>query len=57
MNHNNSNNLEASFMKLSDKIKYFIKDLLMFGNNLLRVNVLSLWRSKDQKYPFVINEI
>ena len=31
--------------------------LLMSCNNLLKVTVLSLWRSKDRKNRFVINEI
>ena len=31
--------------------------LLMYSNNSLRVTVLSLWRSKDRKNRFVINEI
>ena len=31
--------------------------LMMSCNNSLRVSVLSLWRSKDRKNRFVINEI
>ena len=31
--------------------------LLMSSNNSLRVTVLSLWRSKDRKNRFVINEM
>ena len=42
MYHNNSNNLEETFVKLSGKIQYFIMELLMFGNNSLRITVLSL---------------
>ena len=28
MYHNNSNNLEATFLKLSEKIQYFIKEFI-----------------------------
>ena len=58
MYHNNSNNLEATFVKLSEKkFNILFRNLLMFGNNSLRVTVLSLWRSKDRRNRFVINEI
>ena len=36
MYHNNSNNLGATLVKLSEKSSIFITDLLMFGNNSLR---------------------
>ena len=39
MYHNNSNNLEATFVKLTEK-KKLSRNLLMIGNNSLKVTVL-----------------
>ena len=53
VHHNNWNNLEATFVKLSEKIQYFITE---FIDVLQQFTVLSLWRSKERKNRFVINE-
>ena len=34
MDHNNSNNLEATFVKLSEKILYFITEFIDVGQQL-----------------------
>ena len=43
MYHNNSNNLEATFLKLSEKIQYFIKEFVdvwqQFGDSYCFVTV------------------
>ena len=57
MHHNNLNNLEATFVKLSEKSNILLRNLLMIGNNSLRVTVLSLWRSKERNNSLVVNEI
>ena len=57
VHHNNSNNSEGTFVKLSEKNNILLRNLLMFSNNLLRVTVLSLPRSKEQNNRFVFNEI
>ena len=57
MHHNNSNNSEAPFVKLSEKSNIFYTEFMMFDNNSLKVSVLSQWRSKERNNSFVINEI
>ena len=54
MNHNNSNNLEAmwNFLKKSNIL---LRNLLMFGNNSLRVTVLSLWLRGGQKSEKIVS--
>ena len=41
MYHNNSNNLEATFVKLSDKIQYFITEFIV------------VWQQFAESYCFV----
>ena len=55
MYHNNSNNLEATFVKLSEKSNILFLYLLMFGNNSLLF--CHCGGKKSEKDRFVINEI
>ena len=56
--HNNSNNLEDMHVRETLRKSIILwRNLLMFGNNSKRVSILSLWRSKDWRNRFVINEI
>ena len=57
---NNSNNLEATFVKFFEKIQYFITELIdvsqQFALSYCFVTV-TVERSKDRRNRFVINEI
>ena len=57
VHYNNSNNLEATFVKLSEKIKYFITEFIdvwqQFADNYGFVTVAS----KERNNRFVFNEI
>ena len=72
LHHNNSNNSETTFVKLSEKIQYFITEFidvwLQFTESYcfvtvavkrakLGVTVLWLWRSKERNNRFIFNEI
>ena len=54
---NNSYNFEAKLMRLLMESTILLLKLLIPSNNSLKVTVLWLWRSKDRKIRFVINEI
>ena len=57
VHHNNSNKLEYTFVKLSETSNILSRKLLMLSSNSLNFTVLSLWRPKERKNGFVINEI
>ena len=57
MHHNNSNKLEATYVKLSEKIHYFITAFIDVWQQFAYSYCFVTGGSKERKSRFVINEI
>ena len=57
MYHNNSNNLEATFMTLSEKIHYFIMEFIDVKRQFAESNCFVAVSVKRSKKSLVSNEI
>ena len=57
MHHNNSNNLEATFLKLSEKIQYFITEFIDVWQQFAESSCFVAVAVNRAENRLVINEI